>query len=212
MKEFRYFLVMIILAFLTSFITIPYLPDQIATHWGPSGEADGYSSKWFGAFFGPLMLLFVGGLLIASPKIDPRRQNYGKFKSSYFIIVNASVTLLFIVHLLTLVNGLGYTVKMDLAVSILIGLLFIVIGNHMPRVRPSYMVGLRTPWTLADDGVWAKTHRTGGLLFVIGGLVMIITAFLPIPFRITAFVAVVLIIAIIPFVQSYLLYKKYNHT
>ncbi|MCP3762153.1 SdpI family protein [Domibacillus sp. A3M-37] len=208
MKEYRYFWLVISAAFLISFIILPYLPDQIATHWGPAGEVDGYSSKWFGAFFGPLMLLFVGVLLIASPKIDPRRQNYGKFKSSYLIIMNASVTLLFIIHLLTLVNGLGYAVQMDVAVSLLIGSLFIVIGNYMPRVRPSYLVGIRTPWTLADDQVWTKTHRTGGLLFVIGGLVLIVAAFLPVAVKITALVVVIILISLIPFIQSYLLFKK----
>lgn len=211
MKEYRYFLLVISLAFLISFIALPYLPNQIATHWGPSGEVDGYSSKWLGAFFGPLMLLFVGGLLISLPKIDPRRQNYGKFKSSYHITTNASVTLLFIVHVLTLVNGLGYSVKMDVAVSILIGLLFIVIGNYMPRIRPSYLMGLRTPWTLADDHVWTKTHRTGGLLFVISGILFIVTAFLPTIVKIPAFIIIILMIVLIPFIQSYLLFKKIHH-
>ncbi|WP_046174781.1 SdpI family protein [Domibacillus indicus] len=208
MKNSRYLWLITLIAFLAGFIAIPYLPDQIATHWGPSGEADGYSSKWFGAFFGPLMLLFVGGLLIVSPKIDPRRQNYQKFIGSYHIIVNAAVTLLFIVHLLTLANGLGYPVKMGTAIPVLIGLLFIVIGNYLPRIRPSYMIGFRTPWTLADDHVWTRTHRLGGFLFVIGGLVIVITAFLPVSLRIMAFIAVVLMITVIPFFQSYLLYQK----
>lgn len=208
MKAYRYAGLIIIAAFVISFIAIPYLPDQIATHWGPSGEADDYTSKWFGAFFGPLMLIFVGGLLAAAPKIDPRKQNYPKFAGSYHVIINATVTLLFIVHLLILANGLGYAVKMDVAIPILIGLLFIVIGNYMPRVRPSYMVGFRTPWTLADDRVWTKTHRTGGLLFVIGGLIILLTAFMPVSLRITAFIIVVLFITVIPLVQSYLLYKR----
>lgn len=208
MKAYRYAGLIIIAAFVISFIAIPYLPDQIATHWGPSGEADDYTSKWFGAFFGPLMLIFVGILLAAAPKIDPRKQNYPKFAGSYHVIINATVTLLFIVHLLILANGLGYAVKMDVAIPILIGLLFIVIGNYMPRVRPSYMVGFRTPWTLADDRVWTKTHRTGGLLFVIGGLIILLTAFMPVSLRITAFIIVVLFITVIPLVQSYLLYKR----
>ncbi|OXS78076.1 SdpI family protein [Domibacillus enclensis] len=208
MKAYRYAGLIIIAAFVISFIAIPYLPDQIAIHWGPSGEADDYTSKWFGAFFGPLMLIFVGGLLAAAPKMDPRKQNYPKFAGSYHVIINATVTLLFIVHLLILANGLGYAVKMDVAIPILIGLLFIVIGNYMPRVRPSYMVGFRTPWTLADDRVWTKTHRTGGLLFVIGGLIILLTAFMPVSLRITAFIIVVLFITVIPLVQSYLLYKR----
>ncbi|OES45103.1 SdpI family protein [Domibacillus iocasae] len=208
MKEYRYFWIIISLAFFISFFALPYLPDQIATHWGPSGEVDDYSSKWFGAFFGPFMLLFVGILLITSPKIDPRRQNYRKFKGSYHIIMNASITLLFIVHLLTLANGLGYTVKMDLAVSLLIGLLFVVIGNYMPRIRPSYMFGLRTPWTLADEHVWMKTHRIGGFAFILGGIALMASAFSPENMRIPVFLIIVILIVFIPFIYSYVLFKR----
>lgn len=211
MKAYRYFWVLLSLAFLISILAFPYLPDQIATHWGPSGEADGYSSKWFGAFFCPLMMLFVGILFMVSPKIDPRRQNYEKFKNSYSIITNAPLTLLFAVHILMMANGLGYDVHMDAAVSLLIGALFIIIGNYMPRVRPSYFVGIRTPWTLADDRVWTKTHRTGGLLFVIGGLILIVAAFLPTAVKIPTLITVIVLITSIPYLQSYFLFKKIRH-
>lgn len=211
MKAYRYFWILLSLAFFISILVFSNLPDQMATHWGPSGEADGYSSKWFGAFFGPIIILFIGGLLMLSPKIDPRRQNYEKFKNSYSIIMNASLTLLFVIHILVLANGLGYDVHMDAAVSLLTGALFVIIGNYLPRVRPSYFVGIRTPWTLADDRVWTKTHRTGGLLFVIGGLVLILSAFFPAAVKIPTLITVAVLITCIPYLQSYFLFKKIRY-
>ncbi|OMP68121.1 SdpI family protein [Domibacillus epiphyticus] len=208
MKEYRYFWMVLTAAVIASLAALPYLPDQIATHWGPDGTVDGYSSKWLGAFFGPGMLLFICTILILAPKIDPRRQNYDKFKGSYKIIMYATVTLVGIVHALLLLNGLGYTVEMDIAVSLLIGLLFIIIGNFMPRIRPSYMIGLRTPWTIADEHIWMKTHRTGGFLFILAGVIFILTMFFPSMIRLSIFIIVILAIVLIPTVQSYLLYKK----
>ncbi|WP_309089899.1 SdpI family protein [Domibacillus sp.] len=207
----RFFWMIVLLAFFASIAALPYLPDQIATHWGPSGEADGYSSKWFGALFGPAMILLIGGLFKLLPKIDPRRQNYDKFQSSYSIITNASLTLIFVIHLLLLTNGLGYEVHMDTAVSLLIGALFMIIGNYMPRMRPSYFVGIRTPWTLADDRIWTKTHRTGGWLFAAGGLVLMASALLPAAVKIPTLIGVVILIISIPYLQSYLLFKKSQH-
>ncbi|MCI2254874.1 SdpI family protein [Domibacillus sp. PGB-M46] len=207
----RFFWMIVLLASFASIAAFPYLPDQVATHWGSSGEADGYSSKWFGAFFGPAMILLIGGLFKLLPKIDPRRQNYAKFQSSYSIITNASLTLIFVIHLLLLTNGLGYEVHMDTAVSLLIGALFMIIGNYMPRMRPSYFVGIRTPWTLADDRIWTKTHRTGGWLFVTGGLVLMASALLPAAVKIPTLISVVILIVSIPYLQSYLLFKKSHH-
>ena len=88
------------------------------------------------------------------------------------------------------------------------GLLFIFLGNYITRVEPNWFVGIRTPWTLSSDTVWRKTHRTGGWLMVLGGLVIAACAFLPQGAFLPLFIPAIVVIAVVPIVQSYVLWKR----
>ena len=87
-----------------------------------------------------------------------------------------------------------------------VGLLFVVIGNFLGKVRKNFFIGIRTPWTLASDEVWSRTHRLGGWMFVAGGIVMIVGAFAGLP--VLGVIAVVLAIALYPVLHSFLLYRR----
>ncbi len=108
-------------------------------------------------------------------------------------------------------TGLGYPVKVDRFMPIGIGLLFIVLGNYLTRVEPNWFIGIRTPWTLSSDTVWRKTHRTGGWLMVVGGFVLAASVFLPQGAFLPLLIAAILIVAVIPVVQSYILWKREQH-
>jgi hypothetical protein len=107
-----------------------------------------------------------------------------------------------------IVTGLGYTVRIDRLMRLGIGLLFVVIGNYLTRVEPNWFVGIRTPWTLSSDKVWRKTHRTGGWLMVIGGLAFALGAFLPPGALLPLLIATIVVVAVFPIVQSYVLWKR----
>jgi uncharacterized membrane protein len=186
----------------------PSLPPTVATHWNVRGPADGFSSRIVAVSIFPIVVLLMTGLFNVLPKVDPRRENYGKFLSTYWLIANAVIVFMLIGHGMIIATGLGYPVKIDRPLPIGLGVLFIVLGNYLTRVEPNWFVGIRTPWTLSSDSVWRKTHRTGGWLMVIGGFVVAASAFLPhgafLPLLITAIV----IMAVIPVVQSYILWKR----
>src|SRR2546422_7002026 len=107
-----------------------------------------------------------------------------------------------------MINGLGRPVAMSRLMPVAMGLLFVVLGNSLSRVQPTWFVGIRTPWTLSSDTVWRKTHRTGGWLMVLGGFVIAACAFLPPSAFLPLFIAAILIMAVIPIVQSYILWKR----
>jgi uncharacterized membrane protein len=92
-----------------------------------------------------------------------------------------------------------------------VGLLFVFLGNYLTRVEPNWFIGIRTPWTLSSDSVWRRTHRTGGWLMVIGGLVLAASAFVPRSAFLVLFVVTIVIVAVIPIVQSYVLWKREQH-
>lgn len=201
-------LVVTALAAAVSVWAYPRLPETVATHWNLQGTPDGYSSRLWAVAMMPLLTLGLTGLFNVLPKVDPRRENYAKFLDSYWLIANAVLVFTGVADALILANGLGYTVQVDRLLPLGIGLLFAFLGNYLTRVEPNWFVGIRTPWTLSSDAVWRKTHRTAGWLFVVGGLVIAAGAFAPRGVFLPLFVATIVVVAGIPVVQSYVLWKR----
>lgn len=183
-------------------------PAVVPIHWNVSGQADGFGSKTFGAFMLPALLIALYFLFELLPKIDPRKDRYVEFAKVYSIIKTAIMLVLFGAYLISGLNALGYSVSVSFWIPFTIGLLFIVIGNYFGKIRNNYFVGIRTPWTLANEEVWNKTHRLGGKLFVLGGIAMMLMDFAPVMLRIPLLIAIVLVIAVLPMVYSYFLYKR----
>jgi len=201
-------LVIAALALIVSIWAYPQLPPTIATHWNVRGTADGFSGRATAVLIMPLVILGLTGLFNVLPKLDPRRANYAKFIDTYWLIANAVILFILIGHGMIVATGLGYPVKIDRFMPIGVGLLFIVLGNFLTRVEPNWFIGIRTPWTLSSDTVWRKTHRTGGWLMVVGGFVLAASVFLPHGAFLPLLIAAILIVAVIPIVQSYVLWKR----
>jgi uncharacterized membrane protein len=189
----------------------PRLPPIVATHWNLRGTPDGFSSRAAAVAIMPLVILGITALFNVLPKLDPRRENYGKFIATYWLIANAVIVFMLIAHGMIIATGLGYPVKIDRALPLGLGVLFIVLGNYITRVAPNWFVGIRTPWTLSSDTVWRKTHRTGGWLMVLGGFVIGASAFLPHGAFLPLLISAILIMSVIPVVQSYILWKREQH-
>ncbi len=204
-------LVIAAVAVAVSLWAYPQLPPTVATHWNVRGVADGFSSRLVAVAIMPLVIIVMTGLFNVLPKLDPRRANYTKFIGTYWLIANAVILFILIGHGMIVATGLGYPVKIGRTMPIGVGLLFIVLGNYLTRVEPNWFVGIRTPWTLSSDTVWRKTHRTGGWLMVLGGLVIVTCAFLPPGAFLPLFIAAILIMSVIPIVQSYVLWKREKH-
>lgn len=201
---------LICLAFLGGLMLYPALPDQIPTHWNVRGQIDDYGSKGFTALGFPLLILGLYFLLTYLPKIDPRKENYLKFASTYNVIKWIIVLFMLGMYGLMLAVAMGYAVKVDLVVRAGVAFLLIFLGNYMGKVRTNYFVGIRTPWTLADEEVWLKTHRFGAKIFVLTGVLGILT----IPFGIMgAYINVgIFILPVTTVLYSYLEYRKKQRT
>src|SRR3989442_4521370 len=204
-------LVIAAVAVAVSLWAYPQLPPTVATHWNVRGVADGFSSRLVAVSIMPLVIIAMTGLFNLLPKLDPRRANYTKFIGTYWLIANAVILFILIGHGMIVATGLGYPVKIGRTMPIGVGLLFIVLGNYLTRVEPNWFVGIRTPWTLSSDTVWRRTHRTGGWVFVIGGLLLASTALLPPSPFLPLLIATIVIVPPIPNVPSNLLPKPVQH-
>lgn len=204
-------LVIAALAVAVSVWAYPRLPPTVATHWSLRGTPDGFSSRGWAVAIIPLAIVAITVLFNVLPKMDPRRENYARFLSSYWLIANAVIVFVLVAHAMMIATGLGYSVKIDRLMPLGVGLLFMFLGNYLTRVEPNWFVGIRTPWTLSSDTVWRKTHRTGGALMVIGGAVLAAGAFLPHGAFVPLLVTTIVIVAVIPIVHSYVLWKRERH-
>ncbi len=184
------------------------LPDKVPMQWDFGGYVR-YDDK-NNLFIMAIMSIVFAVMFPLLPKIDPKKKNYDKFGSSYqgfqiFIML----FLLFVTAFCIIEAFRPNTLNVPMLACILLGVLFAVIGNMMPRFRSNWFCGIRTPWTMSSDENWTKTHRLGGRMFFIAGIIILFYALVPSQYFHSEVVAVVLIIAcIVPSVYSYLLYKK----
>ncbi|MCR4400410.1 MAG: SdpI family protein [Syntrophomonadaceae bacterium] len=185
----------------------PHLPEQVPSHWNLRGEVDAYAPRAFGAFFIPGMALGLYVLMLVLPLVDPRRDNYPRFAGAYRLLRWGLVLFMAGLYGITLASALGAAVDVGLAVKAGVALLFLLIGNVMGQFRHNYFVGIRTPWTLASEEVWQRTHRAAGRLWVAGSLVCLATAPVRAGWGAWVFFAAILVMAVGPIVHSYLLYR-----
>jgi uncharacterized membrane protein len=184
------------------------LPDQIPTHWNMSGEVDDYSSRVVGAFFAPAIALLLWAVLPSLRRIDPRRQNYERFGDTFHLVINVVVLFLGVIHVLSLGTALGWPINMTRALMVVMGVMFIALGNYLPRVRSNWWIGIRTPWTMESESVWRETHRVAGFTFVIGGAVAALSSLLPSSIAFGVGFVGMMVGGLIPVVYSYVAYRR----
>lgn len=182
------------------------LPEQIATHWGPSGEPDGWSSKAVAVFAVPLFLTAIHLICIFATRSDKknRGQNTKMMELTYWLAPVVSL----IVNGMTYANALGREVDVIRLLPIVIGLLFLFIGNYLPKCTPNRTVGIRIKWTLEDEENWIATHRFGGKALVVGALIILATVFLPAKATLWTMMGALLAVVIVTIFYSYRFYKK----
>ena len=168
MKTSKFLVTAAILSLIGTVAAYFYLPDTIPLHWDFEGRVDNWGPRWSILALGCLPL-GVALLMAWLPRIDPRREAYAKHAKTYEILQVVLVLVMTGLVWITVAAALGSKVDVSLAVRILIGVLFIVMGNYLGRLKRNYFVGIKTPWALADDEVWRRTHRRGALVFMIMG-------------------------------------------
>lgn len=180
------------------------LPETVATHWDMNGVANGWSSRAFAAFGLPGILFAVNLFVPFALRTDPKRQNMSP------ALVSVAQWTVPVVSLLgsglTLARALGYQVRVEKIVPALIGVLFIIIGNFLPKTKQSYTMGIKLPWTLASEENWNRTHRLAGFVWVIGGVYFVVMSFFS--WTLAGFLIPVALLGLIPAAYSYILYRR----
>lgn len=208
-KQFNWRLAILpILNLMVIMACLPFLPDQIPMHFNLQWEVDAYGSRE-SILLMPFLLIGLWLLYQLMPIMDPLGKNYEKFKSRYeqtFIVLS-----LFIIGMEVMMILMAYSIdfiKPELCLQVMMGVLFMVLGNIFPKIKHNYFVGIKTPWTIHDANNWTMTHRLGGKCWFIGGFLAIVFVVLPKPWRSIVLFVDLCLITIIPIVYSYIYFKE----
>jgi uncharacterized membrane protein len=191
------------------------LPDPMPNHWGINGQVDGYASKPVAALLLPCINLAFTALMLVLPRIDPKFARYDEeTKASLrrtFAAMRLAVTLyLSSLALVVVVTPLYPAIRIPTVIGSGAGLLLMVLGNLMTKLRPNWFFGIRTRWTLESRDIWIKTHRLGGRLMMAGGVcILIFGLLLPMKlFVICVLLPAAAIMSIVPIVYSYIIWNR----
>lgn len=185
----------------------PSLPDPMPSHWNLAGEVDGWLPKPWGVWVFPLVGTAMWGLFALLPMISPKGFRLEPARRAYDIIWFVMICFMGGVQLAVFLQALGHGGPgIELVVPLMTGGLFVLVGNYLSKFPRNFFVGIRTPWTLASEEVWNRTHRVGGWIFMGAGVLIALSPF--VHFAMPLLVTAVIIAALVPVLYSYLLYRR----
>ena len=206
-KSYWVIVTIILISFGIGVYFYPQMPEAMASHWNIKGEVDDYMSKFWGLFLMPIVSLAMFLLFILIPKIDPLKENIKKFRKYFDAFIVLIIVFLLYIYLLTIFWNLGFRFDMGQMMVPALGILFYYCGILVENAKRNWFIGIRTPWTLSNEKVWEKTHKIGGKLFKLAGII----AFLGIIFPSCAifFILIpIILVAVYTIIYSYLEYQK----
>ena len=205
----NYFLIagLMVVAVLTATrIAYPHLPQRVPSHWNLHAQVDDYSAKW--TLFVTVPGIMVGLMLLfaALPWLSPRHFEVDSFRSTYLYIMLVILGLMAYIQAMMVWAGLDGRSSTDKALLGGICLMLALLGNVLGKVQRNFYIGIRTPWTLANERVWYATHRFGAKTFVLGGLLAFVMVFAGAGFWFSF--ATIMAAALTPVVYSLVHYKR----
>ncbi len=195
--------IVIILPILIGIMTWDLLPESMVIRFDFSGEANGWSSRYFAVFGLPCMILALHFFCVIPMLLDPGKE--GIDSKMLLLVFWICPAVSWLCAAVVYANALGIVLDTLAVVEIFCGILFIVLGNYLPKCRQNYVVGVKLPWTLNDTENWNKTNRLAGWIFVLVGFLWIMAVFTG---GILLLTVVTILAAVIPTGYSLALYLK----
>jgi uncharacterized membrane protein len=197
---------MAVAAAVYSLLIGPRLPETVPTHWNINGQPDQYGSKTIVMWLMPILILAFAGLTWLLPKISPKNYEVDRFGSTYHFLMTMIGALFLVLHVTIMQASESGAFEMQRVFPIAFGLFFMVLGNVLGKVQRNFWIGIRTPWTLADERVWDQTHRAAAKLWFFGGLVMAVLGLLNMP-AVVSF-GLLMLLALVPLIHSFVIWRK----
>ena len=195
--------IVILLPILVGLVLWNQLPDSVPIHWNAAGEVDGWASKPMAVLGTPFLMLALQWICVLATSADPKKQNHPQkvLQLIFWLVPVLTVVLSVIIY----ATAMGGKVRVEMLLPVLLGVLFIAIGNYLPKCKQNYTIGIKIPWTLHSEENWNKTHRLTGFVWVVCGVLMMLSGFLG---NIWIVLGIAIVMAFVPLVYSYILHRK----
>ena len=187
---------------------LPRLPERVPVHWNLAGKADGFGPAWQNALLMPAIALVLWAIFLVIPLADPLKRNYARFPQTLKLFRWLVPLMTVALHLVVALGSLGVPVDSGKGVGAVVAVFFVVLGNSMGKLKHNWFIGIRTPWTLASEEVWNRTHRLAAPIWVAGGLVQLVGAFVPGVAGGVLLAAPLAAMVLIPIGYSFVLFRK----
>jgi uncharacterized membrane protein len=180
-KKYLLLSLLVILATLAATLYVyPHLPGRIAVHWDAHGRIDGYGPR--AAIFAHTgVMLLLTALWLVLPRLSPQRFKVDQFQDTYWYALMIVVALMGYLQMVSLWGAYTETAEIGRALSVGLAAFTALLGNVIGKVRRNFWLGIRTPWTLANERVWYSTHRLAAKSMVVGGLVAVAAIIVGLP-------------------------------
>lgn len=197
--------IIILLPILVSLCFWNQLPEQVPIHWNIHGEIDGYASRFVAVIVLPLVLFVLHFVCAFATMVDPKHKNISD--KIWILILSICPVLSILLMYMMVGSALGMEIDVNAILPVFLGVMFVVIGNYLPKCKQSYTVGIKIPWTLNSEENWNKTHRFAGPCWVICGIMVMFTGLFENEILI---MVIALIMVFAPIIYSYMYYVKYE--
>ena len=199
-------LLLVLAGFALAVVQYPGLPDPMPSHWNMAGQVDGWMPKFWGVMIFPIVMAVMWLVFLVLPGISPRGFEMDPFTRAWGYLRVAILAYVLLIGALAMKAAKSQGQISQTAIFVGLGVLFVLMGNFLGKVTRNFFVGIRTPWTLANEEVWHRTHRLGGKCFVAAGLFVVASSVLGLgPWPI---IGVILAAPLVPVVYSYVIYRK----
>ncbi len=202
-NAFKIGFVLLLIPFIIGFLVYKDMPDMMPSHFNLEGVPDEYKPKAFVLFGLPGIILGIYIFSYVITNLDPRRKYQGEKAMSAVLLIIPIISI--VTTVLSIFSVQGKKADVNFWLPMIMFIMFIFIGNYLPKTKRNYTVGIKLPWTLDSDYVWDKTHKFGGKVLVIGGIIGLVTSLLGGPGIIQ--MVLLFVVILIPIFYSFYVYK-----
>jgi len=198
--------IIILLPTVAGLILWDRLPQEVPTHWGFNGQPDDYASREVAVFLLPLLMLAVQWLCVLAETFATKNKHQNPKLLGLVLWICPLISTVCMTGVYAW--ALGYTFPVERVIIPVLGILFCIIGNYMPKCRPNRTMGIRIPWTMLNEATWVAAHRLTGWIWTLGGILILPCALLPHPYLFWCFLGIVLVMTLVPIVYSAIHYYR----
>lgn len=188
-------------------VAIFFMPETLPIHWDYNWQVDGYGSRYYLLILALLPILVYYGMLLTL-KIDPRRKNLENRQKTYNIFRYGLTCFFIVLSSFFYYLSLNPHAQVKNILLLMLAVILIGMGNYMPKVPQNYFLGIKTPWTLANEYVWKKTHKIGGYTWIVIGFVIAAYSLFDLPYEYIVMVVLLLGDVIFMMIYSYMIYRR----